>query len=328
MRVKLTSTAFMRTLILCTLASLTATFETPMFAEQKLGLPESPGEKIEYVKKNMYKVQAATERYAGHHQGKYPTKIDRAFQSYFPFGGADDENFSTLSCIYNPFTRAKEMPVLGKLKSLEEARRQATQKIAAGVTEYTPIDNGKSYVIRGAGGRGEIVTVGATGRDSKTTLILSSDPNLAVRGNMMAVQFAAESYYEKHGKYPTTLDSEFKNCFPNHNSAQQKLGGAQEQKGLDSPVVKATGLSKLTITGLPLKNPYTQKLEWPLLGKFKTVKDARFTPPGDLKPGVIEYNPINGGKDYAIRAGGPEGKAFMRHHNKTQTFVLSKEGEL
>lgn len=269
-------------------------------AANEISLPESPGQKLEYVKKNMFKVQAAAERYAGHHQGRYPVKIDAAFQSYFPFGAADDKNFSTLSCLYNPYTSVREMPVPGKIKSIKEAYSQRQSRIGKGVTEYNPIENGKGYVIRGAADNGEII------RDLKKPYILTNDPKLAVLANMMAVQFAAESYYEQFGKFPTVLDAGFKNCFPNHQ----------------------TGLSKRTITGLPLRNPYTQRLEWPRLGTFKTVKDARFTPPGDLQPGVIEYNPIDGGKDYAIRAGGPNGKAFIRHKNDQQTFTLSKAGEL
>jgi len=298
-----------------------------VFAAPGLGLPETPRAKLEYVKKNMYKVQAAAERYAGHHQGRYPVKIDRAFQSYFPFGSADDVNFSTLSCNYNPYTNTKEMPVLGTLKSFAEARRSVTQKIGIGVTEYNPIENGKGYIIRGGAEKGEIVTVGTTGRESKTPLLLTNNPRLAVLANMMAVQFAAESYYEKFGKFPLKLDEEFKSCFPNHPPGQQ-AASVREQKGIDSPLPTASDLQKQPISGLPLRNPYTRNLEWPVLGRFKTVKEARFTPPGGLKPGIIEYNPIDGGKDYAIRAGGPDGKAFIRHKNDQQTFTLSKQGEL
>lgn len=288
--------------------------QAPAFAAPGLGLPETPEDKLEYVKRNMRKVQAAAERYAGHHQGRYPVKIDRAFQSYFPFGSADDVNFTTLSCNYNPYTHTKEMPVLGKLKSVAEALQAKYKRIGIGVTEYSPIGDGKGYIIRGGAGKGEIVTVGRTGSDAKTPLLLTNDSKLAVLANMMAVQFAAESYYEKFGKFPVSLDAEFKNCFPNH------AFGQQPQKGIDSPIA--------TSTGLPLRNPFTKKLEWPVLGRFKTVKEARFTPPGELKPGVIEYNPIDGGKDYAIRAGGPDGKAFIRHKNDQQTFTLSKQGEL
>lgn len=275
----------------------------PAFAAHEPGLPETQREKENYVRDNMRKVQAAAEGYASHHQGRYPTKIDKAFHSYFPFGGSDDETFSTLSCIYNPYTHSKDLPILGTLKSVDEGLRQLSKKIAEGATEYSPLENGKSYAIRGGGEKGAILMAGTSGHDAKTPYILTSDPDLALRANMLAAQWAAESYQENNGRYPTSLDTAFKNSFPSQDVAH---------KG----------------TGMPLKNPYTQKLEWPTIGKFKSVRAARFTPPGELKPGSIEYNPIDGGKDYAIRAGGRDGKALMRHHNNKQTLILSKEGEL
>lgn len=287
---------------LITLA-LAGAFALPSIAAHEPGLPETKKQKENYIKENMRKVQAAAEAYASHHQGRYPTKIDKAFHSYFPFGGADDETFSTLSCIYNPYTNSKDLPILGNLKSAGEGLRQLTKKIAEGATEYSPIGNGKSYAIRGGGEEGAVLMVGPTGPESKTPYVLTSNPDLAIRANMLAVQWAAESYQEKKGHYPLSLDIEFKNCFPSQDIAHRG-------------------------TGLPLKNPYTQKLEWPLVGNLKSVRAARFTPPGELQAGIIEYNPIDGGKDYAIRAGGRDGKALMRHHNNKQTLILSKEGEL
>lgn len=275
----------------------------PAFAAHEPGLPETAAEKENYVRENMRKVQAAAEGYASHHQDRYPTKIDNAFHSYFPFGGSDDETFSTLSCIYNPYKHTKDLPVLGKVRSVEQALSKTSKPIAEGVTEYSPIENGKNYVIRGGGLKGAIVPVGSKGADSKTPYLLTSNPDLAIRANMMAVQWAAEMYAETHKNFPLALDNEFKNCFPSQNSAHKGIG-------------------------MPLRNPYTQKLEWPILGKLKNAREARFTPPGDLKAGVIEYNPIDGGKDYGIRAGGSDGKALMRHHNAKQTLILSKEGEI
>lgn len=283
--------------------ALAGFFLLPAFAAHEPGLPETAAEKENYVRENMRKVQAAAEGYASHHQGRYPTKIDDAFHSYFPFGGSDDQNFSTLSCIYNPYTHTKELPVLGKVKTVEQARSHNSRRIAEGVTEYSPIENGKSYVILGGGPKGAIVPAGTNGADAKTPFVLTSSPDLALRANMLAVQWAAEMYAESHQSFPVALDDQFKNCFPSQDPAH---------KG----------------KGLPLRNPFTQKLEWPILGKLRNAREARFTPPGDLKAGVIEYNSIDGGKDYAIRAGGKDGKALMRHHNAKQTLILSKEGDI
>lgn len=282
---------------------LAGALAAPGLAAHEPGLPETAAEKENYVRENMRKVQAAAEGYASHHQGRYPTKIDNAFHSYFPFGGADDQNFSTLSCIYNPYTHTKELPVVGKVKTVEQARRQKSRRIAEGVTEYSPIENGKSYVILGCGLKGAIVPAGTNGSEGKTPYVLTSSTDLAIRANMLAVQWAAEMYAESHQRFPIAIDDQFKNCFPSQDLAH---------KG----------------TGLPLRNPFTQKLEWPILGKLKNAREARFTPPGYLKAGVIEYNSIDGGKDYAIRAGGKDGKALMRHHNAKQTLILSKEGDI
>ncbi len=276
---------------------LAGTLLLPALAAHEPALPETQAEKENYVRENMRKVQAAAEGYASHHQGRYPTKIDDAFHSYFPFGGSDDQNFSTLSCTYNPYTHTKELPVLGKVKTVEHARSRTSRRIAEGKTEYSPIENGKSYVILGGGLNGAIVPE----PDAKTPYFLTSSPDLAIRANMLAVQWAAEMYAESHQRFPVALDDQFKKCFPSQDTAHRG-------------------------TGLPLRNPFTQKLEWPILGKLKNAREARFTPPGDLKAGLIEYNSIDGGKDYAIRAGGKDGKAIMRHHNAKQTLILSKEG--
>lgn len=275
----------------------------PALAAHEPGLPETQAEKENYVRENMRKVQAAAEGYASHHQGRYPTKIDDAFHSYFPYGGSDDQNFSTLSCIYNPYTHTKELPVLGKVKSVEQARSEKSRRLAEGVTEYSPVENGKSYVILGGGLKGAIVPQGLSGPEAKTPYVITSSSDLALRANMLAVQWAAEMYAESHNRFPLAVDDQFKKCFPSQDPAHKNIG-------------------------LPLRNPFTQKLEWPVLGNQKTVRDARFTPPGDLKAGVIEYNPIDGGKDYAIRAGGKDGKALMRHNNAKQTLILSKEGQI
>ena len=296
-------TAAKLTLIAIAQASTLVLTGFAALAAHQPGLPETQAQKENYVKENMVKVQAAAECYASHHQGRYPTKIDNAFHSYFPFGSYDDETFSTLSCIYNPYTHSKDLPVLGSMKNASQARSQISARILEGATEYSPVENGKGYVIRGGGLKGTIVPIGKCGAQAKTPFILSEDRQLANRANMMAVQWAAESYYEKHDRFPIILDKEFKNCFPCQDIAH--LG-----------------------QGLPLRNAFSKQLEWPIFGKLKSARDARFTPPGDLKPGSIEYNPIDGGKDYAIRAGDVNGKAIMRRKNPRQTLILSRDGEL
>ncbi|HEY9787818.1 MAG TPA: hypothetical protein V6D17_20695 [Candidatus Obscuribacterales bacterium] len=271
-------------------------------AENKFGVPTTPEQKDVYVRGNMMKVRIAAEKYASHHQGKFPTAIDRAFQSYMPYGGCDDVNCSTLSCLYNPCTSMKELPVLGQIKNVHLARKSLPGPLSAGVVEYSAIDGGKDYAIRGGNSYGKALAEDNSG--GKRTLVVSSDILQSILANMTAVQWAAECYAEDHhGLYPTAIDDSFKKYFPGSDTAHTKAG-------------------------LPLMNPATKKLEWPVLGSVQDPKKARFVEPSVMAPGKIEYSPINNGKDYAIRAGDARGKMIAKGHGAIKTLVLSKDGQL
>lgn len=120
----------------------------------------------------------------------------------------------------------------------------------------------------------------------------------AVIANMRTLRLAVNAYSYKHGnKFPTSVDGEFKECFP---------------KG------SADGA---------LFNPYSKKHEWPTLGTVRNVAEERKSAPRPLEPGVVEYSPVDGGKSYAIRGGGTGGKAIAGEGNPNSTLVLSAEDE-
>ncbi len=125
---------------------------------------------------------------------------------------------------------------------------------------------------------------------------------ISARANLEVVQNAAEKYAKEHlYLYPTQIDDDFKACFPEGDPATKKPGKA------------------------PL-NPFTGNPEWPVIGKVTDLVAARTTTPEQIGKGVIEYSPINGGKDYAIRGGADTGKAMdAEDASHVGTLVLSRD---
>lgn len=251
------------------------------------------------VYRNMTKVQLAAEQYASHHAGKYPVAIDDKFKSFFPFGSHDDVTFLTVSCIPNPVTKKKEWATLGTLTSEHAARTAINDKVPPGAVEYSPIGNGKGFIIRGGNEHGKPVT----NQKNRIVLLLSSDIVLA-KCNMLAVQWAVESFAERNGgKFPKAVDDEFKCYLP---------GGDPDKKK----------------QGRKLYNPFTKKLEWPLQGRVSNTKLARAEAPSSIPAGSVEYSPIAGGLDYAIRGGDKNGKVHAGPGGTLKSIVLCKDGEM
>lgn len=125
---------------------------------------------------------------------------------------------------------------------------------------------------------------------------------IGVKVNMKTVQTAAENYFKDHTyMYPTAIDDDFKSYFPGGDSVAKKPGTA------------------------PL-NPFTGTGEWPILGTLANVEEARKATPDALVKGVIEYSPIDGGKNYGIRGGSETSKAITAEDaSHMGTLVLSRD---
>jgi len=251
-----------------------------------------------YMLRSMLNVQRAVEFYASHHRGQFPSAVDVAFKSYLPFGEADDQNFSPMSAPYNPLSHKREWPVLGKFKSIAQAKSK-TDHIQPGTIEYAPVEK-KDYVIRmgdssghplaESGGKGEVV-------------VFSHSEKEALIANTRTVEWAAERYAEDHeNKFPALIDDLFKSYFPGGDSIKK-------------------------IVGNPLPNPCSHKLEWPILGKIADIARARIKMPDPMPPGQVEYTALSGGTNYAIRAGACSGKALANKGKNLNTYVLAKDGD-
>lgn len=101
------------------------------------------------VKSNMMRVQAAAEAYFKDHTYMYPNEINDEFKSYF--AGGDVASKKPGSALTNPFTGQMEWPVIGTITDLKQARSGFAKPLQKGVIEYSPINGGKSYAIRGGG---------------------------------------------------------------------------------------------------------------------------------------------------------------------------------
>lgn len=123
------------------------------------------------VKANMKLVQDAAEKYFKDHTYMYPTAIDDDFKSYF--AGGDPVAKKAGKAPLNPFNGTAEWPILGTLTNVEETRKQAADTLAKGAIEYSPIDGGKSYGIRGGAENGKAI-IGASA-SNLSTLVLSRD---------------------------------------------------------------------------------------------------------------------------------------------------------
>jgi hypothetical protein len=68
-------------------------------------------------------------------------------------------------------------------------------------------------------------------------------------------------------------------------------------------------------------NPYSQKPEWPTIGKLTSAKGV--TVNARLRPGQLEYSPKPAGKGYYIRAGGPDG--FPVKNQKGKPVIIEED---
>lgn len=124
------------------------------------------------VKGNMWAVREAAENYAKDHTYMYPTQIDDEFKSYFP--GGDPKTKKPGKAPINPFTGKEEWPQLGYIVNLEDARNILPGGLKRGILEYTPLENGKSYAIRG--GSEADKAIGAEDGGAETpTMVISRD---------------------------------------------------------------------------------------------------------------------------------------------------------
>lgn len=120
---------------------------------------------------NLEVVQAAAEKYAKEHLFMYPTKIDDDFKACFPEG--DPASKKPGIAPINPFTGSPEWPVMGKVTDLATARALTPELIGKGVIEYSSLDGGKNYAIRGGADTGKAMD--AEDASHVGTLVLSRD---------------------------------------------------------------------------------------------------------------------------------------------------------
>lgn len=127
-----------------------------------------------------------------------------------------------------------------------------------------------------------------------------------VRANMRTVQIAAESYAtDTGGMYPTAMDTAFKSYFEG-------------------------GDAKGTVEGKPPVNPFTNKGEWPVIGKLDWKQNDDPSASHDLPgastdvigKGVLEYSPQDPPTTYAIRGGDHSGHPIDNPQN-SKMMVLS-----
>lgn len=123
------------------------------------------------VRANMVAVQNAAERYFKDHTYMYPTAIDDDFKSYFE--GGDPASKKPGKGPINPFTGLGEFPVLGTITDIAQARMALPGDLPKGTIEYSPIDNGKSYGIRGGADVGKAMR--SEDAAQMGTLVLSRD---------------------------------------------------------------------------------------------------------------------------------------------------------
>jgi len=99
------------------------------------------------VRANMVVVQEAAEKYFKDHTYMYPVTLDDDFKSYFP--GGDSAAKKPGKPPINPFTGEAEWPVVGTITDLAQARSATPPAMKKGQLEYSAIDGGKNYGIRG-----------------------------------------------------------------------------------------------------------------------------------------------------------------------------------
>lgn len=128
-------------------------------------------EKADAIKANMRIAQIAAEQY-NRDMGKYPEKVDNAYLSYFPGGGADGATPAPKGPI-NPFTKQPEFPIDGPFPdpAVNAVRYEPPKETGAKPGQIQYSYKPFSYAIVGTGKMG--VALQGPNRDS--TLILSNE---------------------------------------------------------------------------------------------------------------------------------------------------------
>lgn len=103
-------------------------------------------QKNDVLREAMQRVQIGAEHYAADHgTDKYPTQMDDEFKSYLP-GGREGLLPAPLG-VANVFTGANEFPKIGSYKDIHALRFGPRFDIKPGEISYSPIENGKGYII-------------------------------------------------------------------------------------------------------------------------------------------------------------------------------------
>ena len=256
-------------------------------------------EKQEYMLKVAERVRSAAQRYASHHKGVLPRKVDDAFMSYMIFGECDDKTFTSWSIPNNPYLGKHQPIITGNIPDPEKCRKAPPGKMAPGSVEYSIASSGKDFTVRVGVGNGKAML---DPRNKKWTYVLSNDADSQVKANMRTVQWAAEMYKEEHFKFPRAIDDEFKCYFPWGDPKKKKFGNA-------------------------LPNPFTGKLEYPVYVSMGGAFKERLKQPISIAPGRIEYSSSEDQSNYCIRAGDHSGKAIAGVNGAKSTLVLAKDGD-
>lgn len=268
---------------------------------QKMINPEfrNENERQKYMLKVMQRVQAAAERYASHHKGALSKKVDNAFMSYMIFGECDDKTFNSFSIPLNPYVGKHQAVLTGTITDPEKCRKSPPGKMLPGSVEYSIATGGKDYTIRAGVGNGKAFP---DPKDKRRTFVLSHDPAALVKANMRTVQWAAELYKEDNHVFPKEVDDKFKYYFPWGDAKSKKLGNA-------------------------LPNPFTGKLEYPVLTTMKSATAERIKAPSAVAPGRLEYSSSDNQNNYVIRGGDGSGKAISGTAGPKSTLILAKDGD-
>lgn len=118
---------------------------------------------------NMKVVQNNAEKYMRDHGYMYPMQIDDEFKSYFD--GGDIAAKKPGNAPINPFTGSGEWPVLGSLTDISKVKSDPPVMMPKGQIEYSPLDGGKGYAIRGGDEHGMTLV----DPESKQVIVLSRD---------------------------------------------------------------------------------------------------------------------------------------------------------
>lgn len=95
------------------------------------------------VKMQMKMLQSIAQRYARHHEGKYPVALDEGFKNCFP--QITINHSKSTSPFYNPFTKKQEWFEVKPLEKIDKA--DDIQAAAKGQIFYCPLSNGSNFAI-------------------------------------------------------------------------------------------------------------------------------------------------------------------------------------